>query len=72
MKENFKTFLSAGIPFGIIMGVIVGIVTNCYVGIVVGTFLGLIFGLLISIFDKKITWSKPLTWNDAFLGNLEY
>ncbi len=26
----------------------------------------------IADFGKKITWSKPIAWDGAFLGNLEY
>ena len=27
---------------------------------------------LFNEFGKKITWSKPIAWDGAFLGNLEY
>jgi hypothetical protein len=50
MKDGLKTFISAGLPFGIIMGIFVGIINNIYTGVIAGIFLGSLFGLLIGIF----------------------
>lgn len=50
MKENLKTFVFAGTPFGILMGAFVGIINNISVGIIAGAICGLLFGLFISAF----------------------
>ncbi len=50
MKDNIKTFLLAGISFGLIMGAFLDIVNNLYVGIISGVFLGAFFGFFIWLF----------------------
>lgn len=51
MKNDFlKTFLSAGVPFGILMGLFAGITNGLYMGIFSGILLGLLFGIGISAF----------------------
>jgi hypothetical protein len=68
MKDSLKTFIVAGIPFGIIMGAFVGITNNPYAGIIAGIILGFLFGLSISAFvsiqSKKFKKSSSLITDD--------
>lgn len=51
MEKGFlKTFLSAGVPFGIIMGLYKGVLNGLYSGIIFGILTGILFGIAISIF----------------------
>lgn len=50
MKDSIKTFLLAGVPFGITMGLFWGLMNDFSVGITAGIILGIVFGFLISAF----------------------
>lgn len=50
MKENLKTFVFTGIPFGIFMGLFFSIFSNITVGIISTILCGGLFGLIISFF----------------------
>lgn len=68
MKDNLKTFMLAGIPFGVIMGLFVGITNNFLVGMIAGIILGFLFGLSISSFvsiqSKKFKKNSSLITGD--------
>ncbi|EJE7234751.1 hypothetical protein FC820_00790 [Clostridium sporogenes] len=49
-KDFFKTFFSAGAPFGIIMGLFFCISNDISSGIVMGVISGFLFGLVLSVF----------------------
>lgn len=70
MNVFLKSFLLAGIPFGITMGLFWGFMSNASIGTLSGIFLGCVFGFLISIFvhiqSKKF---KKDSW--AIVGNKE-
>lgn len=50
MKDNLKTILLAGIPFGITMGALWGFMTDFLTGVISGIILGFLFGFFISVF----------------------
>lgn len=69
MKDNIKTFLLAGIPFGITIGLFWGVMSNLSVGIISGIILGFLFGFIISIFvsiqSKKFKKSSSVIIGDG-------
>ena len=50
MKEALKTFLGAGLSFGIVAGVLFGIFGGYFAGLLFGVLSGALFGLILSIF----------------------
>ena len=68
MKDNLKTFMLAGIPFGVTMGLFIGITNNFLVGIIAGIILGCLFGVSISVFvsvqSKKFKKNSSLIIED--------
>ena len=71
MNSSLKTFLRAGIIFGIFSGLIFSYLNGLFVGILAGIISGLLFGLFIVLFttfqSKKFQMERPLFTDEKLI-----